>query len=72
MTVLLEGREQTVNYIESPFRFELIMSDTKIIGMRRAAQLVGARAIELLGAAADEADVDAAVKLALSQLVLEK
>jgi hypothetical protein len=35
MTVLLEGREQTVNYIDSPHRFELVMSDSKLIGMRR-------------------------------------
>lgn len=39
MTVLLEGRAQTVNYIDSPFRFELVMSDAQLIGMRRAAQV---------------------------------
>ena len=46
-SVLLEGREQTVNYIESPHRFELVMSDANLIGMRRAAQRIGAKAIEV-------------------------
>eukprot|EP00968_Pinguiococcus_pyrenoidosus_P015911 scaffold1495_cov248-Pinguiococcus_pyrenoidosus.AAC.1 len=30
--VLLEGREQTVNYIPTEYRFELIMSDPELIG----------------------------------------
>lgn len=71
MTVLLEGREQTVNYIDSPFRFELVMSDGTIIGMRRAAQRIGARAIELLGDATDDTAATAAVTLACAQLAKE-
>eukprot|EP00037_Helgoeca_nana_P008901 m.78577 g.78577 ORF g.78577 m.78577 type:complete len:324 (-) comp19220_c0_seq1:171-1142(-) len=71
MTVLLEGREQTVNYIDSPHRFELVMSDSKLIGMRRAAQRIGARAIELLGEATEPEDVVAAVEKALEQLSKE-
>jgi hypothetical protein len=37
-SVLLEGREQTLNYIRSPHRFELVLADNSIIGKRRAAQ----------------------------------
>jgi cytidylate kinase len=37
-TVLLEGREQTVNYVPSPHRFTLVLSDETLIGKRRAAQ----------------------------------
>ena len=36
--VLLEGREQTVNYVRSPYRFTLTLSDESLIGKRRAAQ----------------------------------
>merc|ERR1712190_438052 len=38
--VLLEGREQTLNFIKSPYRFCLTMSDDTIIGQRRAAQRI--------------------------------
>jgi len=41
--VLLEGREQTLNFIASPFRFCLTMSDTLLIGKRRAAQRIAAQ-----------------------------
>eukprot|EP00419_Tripos_fusus_P027276 CAMPEP_0172725130 /NCGR_PEP_ID=MMETSP1074-20121228/87664_1 /TAXON_ID=2916 /ORGANISM="Ceratium fusus, Strain PA161109" /LENGTH=299 /DNA_ID=CAMNT_0013551831 /DNA_START=109 /DNA_END=1008 /DNA_ORIENTATION=- len=40
--VLLEGREQTLNFIASPYRFCLTMSDTLLIGKRRAAQRIAA------------------------------
>lgn len=40
--VLLEGREQTLNFIPSPYRFCLTMSDTNVIGARRAAQRIAA------------------------------
>jgi len=40
--VLLEGREQTLNFIASPFRYCLTMSDTLLIGKRRAAQRIAA------------------------------
>jgi len=42
--VLLEGREQTLNFIPSPYRFCLTMSDPLIIGERRAAQRIAADA----------------------------
>lgn len=36
--VLMEGRAQTLDYVRTPHRFELTLSDSNIIGMRRAAQ----------------------------------
>merc|ERR1711957_733934 len=42
--ILVEGREQTSNYIRTPHRFELMLDDPTIIGMRRAAQVMGAYA----------------------------
>jgi len=71
ITVLLEGRAQTVDHVESQHRFELIMSDAQLVGMRRAAQRIGARSLELLADAKDSAAVCAAVTLATSQLAKE-
>lgn len=68
MSVLLEGREQTVDHIDSPHRFCLILSDDKLIGMRRAAQRIGAKALELVGPATEDNAAVAAVALALGQL----
>mmetsp|Transcript_5553 Transcript_5553/g.6401 ORF Transcript_5553/g.6401 Transcript_5553/m.6401 type:complete len:332 (+) Transcript_5553:153-1148(+) len=48
MNVLLEGREQTVNYVSSPFRYSLTLSDSSIIGKRRVAQMLGATAFQKL------------------------
>jgi len=47
-TILVEGREQTLNYIRTPFRFELVLRDTNLIGMRQAALLIAARTHESL------------------------
>lgn len=44
--VLLEGREQTVNYVRTPFRFILELSDPSLIGKRRAAQRLMADVLE--------------------------
>jgi len=46
MTILLEGREQTLNYINTPYKFRLVMSDATLIGKRRAAQLLMAALLE--------------------------
>ncbi len=48
LVVLLEGREQTVNYVRSPHRFTLVLSDESLIGKRRAAQRVMAEALQYL------------------------
>merc|ERR1712113_1103841 len=63
--VLLEGREQTLNFISSPYRFCLTMSDTKIIGARRAAQRIAAHAVANLG---DSTDVEGIVKKSLAAI----
>ncbi|KAJ9458787.1 hypothetical protein DIPPA_24422 [Diplonema papillatum] len=38
MNVVLEGREATVQYVPTPYRFELVLSDPSLLGKRRAAQ----------------------------------
>lgn len=45
ITVLVEGREQTVNYVPTPHRFVLRLSDESLIGKRRAAQRIMAKAL---------------------------
>ena len=47
--VLLEGREQTVNYVRTPSRFILTLSDESLIGKRRAAQRLMADALSKVG-----------------------
>jgi hypothetical protein len=69
--VLLEGREQTVNYVKTPHRFILMLSDESLIGKRRAAQRVMAGALDALGdnTSADEAAVEQAVQTTLDSMV---
>ena len=52
--VLLEGREQTLDFIPSPYRFCLTMQDTTPLGARRAAQRIAAAALPDLAAAKGE------------------
>mmetsp|Transcript_63157 Transcript_63157/g.131335 ORF Transcript_63157/g.131335 Transcript_63157/m.131335 type:complete len:313 (-) Transcript_63157:191-1129(-) len=61
--VLVEGREETVNFIPTQFRFCLTMSDMQIIGKRRAVQRVVAEAIKLKGGAANLSASDALVEV---------
>lgn len=68
--VLLEGREQTVNYVRTPHRFTLILSDDSLIGKRRAAQRLMAEAVTTLGSSADE-DVAKALEASLDKLASE-
>ena len=44
--VIVEGREDTVNFIPTPHRFCLTISDTSLIGKRRAAQRILAHALK--------------------------
>lgn len=70
--VILEGRAQTLNYIPSDNRFELVMSDPALLGARRGAQRVMARAQHILGpnaARASNPEVEAAAKEAATELV---
>ena len=41
----MEGREQTLNYIPTKHRFNLVLSDQSLIGKRRAAQRLMATAL---------------------------
>ena len=66
--VLLEGREQTVNYVRSPDRFTLILSDESLIGKRRAAQRLMADALSKVDEAASEDDVSKALEESLEKL----
>ncbi|CUE68291.1 Hypothetical protein, putative [Bodo saltans] len=54
--VILEGRAQTLNYIPTPLRFELVMENVSLLGERRAAQRVMAAAQKALGGASDASD----------------
>ena len=63
MIVLLEGREQTVNYVRTPLRFTLGLSDDTLIGKRRAAQRLGAAALAVVSDSASDEDVKEASAL---------
>jgi len=69
LVVLLEGREQTVNYVRTPHRFTLILSDESLIGKRRAAQRLMAAALE--ANVTSDAEVEAALRKALGEMVAE-
>jgi len=70
INVLVEGREQTLNHIRTPHRFELVLDDNSIIGKRQAALQIGGKAWDEVGKSdsADQAKVDAAVKTAITAL----
>merc|ERR1711957_182105 len=68
LNVLVEGREQTLNHIRTPHRFELVLEDTSIIGMRQAALLMGGKANDALKEAKDDAGVGGALDAALAEL----
>jgi hypothetical protein len=74
IVVLLEGREQTVNYVRTPHRFSLVLSDESLIGKRRAAQRIMAAALPRAaglggGGGDDDDDATAAVDATLAELV---
>jgi hypothetical protein len=68
--VLMEGRAPTLEYVRTPHRFELTMSDPVIIGMRRAAQRMMGSAVNMLKLLpdSDEPVVVAALIKALGDL----
>jgi len=63
--VIVEGREQTLNFIPSPYRFCLVLSDTSVLGKRRAAQRIAAAAATRL---VEAADVQGAIRAAMLEL----
>lgn len=70
--VLLEGREQTVNYVRSPDRFILELSDPSLIGKRRAAQRLMAHAAKQVGDAdASSEKVTEALEASLREMVAD-
>lgn len=69
--VLLEGREQTVNYVRTPLRFTLTMSDMTLIGKRRAAQRLAAGALGVVGKNASDDDIGDALDGQLDIMVKE-
>ena len=73
ISVLLEGREETVNHLRSPFRFELVMENDGVLGHRRCAQRVMAAGLQALqgqdGATSDA--VQAVLNAALEQISSE-
>lgn len=68
INVLLEGREQTLNYIRTPHRFELKLKDMSVVGKRQAALLIGSEVKKTLGSGA----ADSAIKAALDKEIVEK
>ena len=71
MVVLLEGREQTVNYVRTPLRFTLTLSDDTLIGKRRAAQRLGAAALAAVSDSASEEDIASTLDAELKKMVAE-
>jgi len=69
--VLLEGREQTVNYVRTPLRFTLTLSDMSLIGKRRAAQRLAAGALGLVGSESGEEEIIEALATQLAIMVKE-
>jgi hypothetical protein len=66
--VLLEGREQTVNYVRTPHRFTLMLSDESLIGKRRAAQRLMAVALSKVNDSASDEEVIQTLEECLEQM----
>lgn len=71
MVVLVEGREQTLNFISSPYRFCLMMSDMTVIGARRAAQRIGASALKKFENGSEQRALEEIVREAFAEVVAE-
>mmetsp|Transcript_3592 Transcript_3592/g.4748 ORF Transcript_3592/g.4748 Transcript_3592/m.4748 type:complete len:322 (+) Transcript_3592:176-1141(+) len=69
ISILLEGREQTVNYVLTPLRFTLVLSDESLIGKRRAAQRLMAAALNALGVEVPDDVVKDALDQELSKML---
>jgi cytidylate kinase len=70
INVLVEGRQQTLDHIRTPHRFELVLDDSSIIGKRQAALKIGAIAWDDVKSAEAGADVvQTALEAALNTLV---
>ena len=69
--ILLEGREQTVDYIPTPFRYVLTLSDPSLVGKRRAAQRIGAAAVRSPEMQDSSANIEAILSSVLTELATE-
>jgi cytidylate kinase len=69
ISILLEGREQTVNYVRTPLRFTLTLSDESLIGKRRAAQRLMAAALAVTDENVSEAGVKEALDAELAKML---
>merc|ERR1711924_57580 len=71
LVVLLEGREATVNYIPSPYRYTLTMSDRAVLGQRRAAQRLAAAVLKDVGEGATDEAIAASLRKQLAAFLEE-
>jgi cytidylate kinase len=72
MNVLVEGREATLNYVRSPYRFNLTLSDKQLIGKRRCAQKVMAKVLKSTTVGADnETALVEAANMAVAEIAQE-
>ena len=69
--VLLEGREQTVDFFRTPYRFTLILSDESLIGKRRAAQRVMGEGVKQISDSATDVEVDTVLQECLLKMATE-
>ena len=69
--ILLEGREQTVNYVRTPLRFTLMLSDESLIGKRRAAQRLMAAVYHDVNENSTEVDMKNALEQHLVRMLAE-
>lgn len=69
--VLLEGREQTVDFVRTPYRFTLTLSDESLIGKRRASQRVMAAALKRASDSATDEQVEKVVQECLIEMAKE-
>lgn len=70
--VLLEGRAQTVDYIATPYRYMLTLSDPNLVGRRRVAQVAAAAALNKLNGGEGEPspeDILAKIQEAVATMV---
>uniref|UniRef100_A0A7S2XS30 (d)CMP kinase n=1 Tax=Attheya septentrionalis TaxID=420275 RepID=A0A7S2XS30_9STRA len=70
LVVLLEGREQTVNYVRTPHRFTLVLSDDTLIGKRRAAQRLMAATINEVNETSSTDEIQAVLEEQLTQMAI--
>ena len=71
MHVHQQLREQTVNYVRTPLRFTLVLSDESLIGKRRAAQRLMAAALAVLDDDAEADEVKKAMDNELEKMLQE-